>query len=372
MDRQWAINGRFLTQSVTGVQRYAREIVRALDLLVGRHHPLADGLRLEMLIPPDAKDIPTLNAIRVRPVGRFGGHLWEQAVLPVHARTGLVSLCNTGPVAARKHIVCIHDLNTRSCSGSYSLRFRTLYGVLLPVLGRTTMSVATVSRYSAHELVHYRICHRDKIVIVPDGHEHALRWTPTHSSRTRAVAGPKTIVIIGSMAPHKNIGLLVGMSERLREADLRLAVVGLDNSRVFGAAEIDRSAENISWLGRLPDGELAALLQDSLCLAFPSLVEGFGLPALEAMTCGCPVVASDKASLPEICGDAALYASPTNANAWFSNFMKLSSDQNLRADLIRKGRAQATMFSWHDSAQRYLHAMARADGMAIPRLATTA
>jgi glycosyltransferase involved in cell wall biosynthesis len=350
---------------VTGVQRYAHEIVRALDRLAGEQHSLADGLQLELLIPPGTKVIPKLDAIRVRSVGRFGGHLWEQTVLPSHARTGLISLCNTGPICARKHIVCIHDLNTRSYPASYSLRFRALYRTLLPVLGRAAISVATVSRHSAHELVSYGVCRRDKIRVMPDGHEHALRWNPAHSSRTRAVAGPRTIVAIGSTAPHKNVGLLVGMTRRLAEANLRLAIVGLDNSRVFGAAEIDKSAENVFWLGRLTDEELAALLRDSLCLAFPSFVEGFGLPALEAMICGCPVVASDRASLPEICGDAALYASPTDADAWFGSFTALSGDGELRADLIRKGRARAKIFSWQKSAELYLRAMARADRIAI-------
>jgi glycosyltransferase involved in cell wall biosynthesis len=109
---------------------------------------------------------------------------------------------------------------------------------------------------------------------------------------------------------------------------------------------------------------LAALLQNCLCLAFPSLVEGFGLPALEAMALGCPVVVSDRASLPEICGDAALYASPEDADAWFSRFMELATKPALRERMIARGRAAASRFSWAASAERYLQAMAVIDGVA--------
>jgi glycosyltransferase involved in cell wall biosynthesis len=153
------------------------------------------------------------------------------------------------------------------------------------------------------------------------------------------------------------------MADRLKAAGLRVAVAGLSDSRVFASADLHASADNIAWLGRLADNELAALLLDSLCLAFPSFVEGFGLPALEAMALGCPVVASDRASLPEICGDAALYASPTSADDWHAAFVRLHGDHALRAGLIAKGKARALRFSWRQSAELYLQAMARADGV---------
>ena len=105
MPGHWAINGRFLAQQMTGVQRYAREIVRAMDRLLAWHPGIARHLDLELLIPPDAvSDLP-LTAIRSRTIGRFGGHLWEQAVLPANVSGGLLSLCNTAQVLASKHIV---------------------------------------------------------------------------------------------------------------------------------------------------------------------------------------------------------------------------------------------------------------------------
>jgi glycosyltransferase involved in cell wall biosynthesis len=189
-----------------------------------------------------------------------------------------------------------------------------------------------------------------------------LRWQPRHSARTRAAAGRETIFVLGSPAPHKNIGLLLGLAGDFAEAGLRLAIAGMSDSRVFKAAPEGGEAGNVIWLGRVSDDEIAALLGDCLCLAFPSFVEGFGLRAVEAMAWSCPVVASDKASLPEVCGEAALYASPDEPAAWRDQIIRLSRDGTLRDGLVEKGRARMQKFNWRRSAEQYLQAMADADG----------
>lgn len=363
--RTWYINGRFLTQPVTGVQRYALEVVRALDRHLADGHPLGRQLRVEIVAPIGATPPPGLHRIRLRAVGIARGHVWEQTVLPRLARTGLLSLCNTGPLSQRKQIVCIHDANTRTCPDSYSRGFRTLYRVLHPALGRMAARIATVSRYSADRLVEHGICAREKIVLAPDGHEHALRWIASHSPATRRVAGPNTVVVVGSPAPHKNIGVLLGLADRLEEAGLALAVTGIHDGRVLKGQRPQHPARCASWLGRATDNELAALLRDSLCLAFPSLEEGFGLPALEAMTLQCPVVSSDRASLPEVCGKAALYASPSDGEAWLKGFLSLRNDAALRERLIARGRIEARRYRWARTAEVYLEQMARLDGVAV-------
>lgn len=356
MRRHWAINGRFLAQQMTGVQRYARETVCAMDRLLARHPGIAHHLNLELLVPPDAIfDLP-LSAIRTRTIGRFGGHPWEQAILPANVRGGLLSLCNTGPVLASKHIVCIHDLNTRNYPQSYSPSFRALYRSLMPALGRSAECVSTVSQYSAGELVRHQICPANKIFVASNGHEHAAKWQAQHSLKTEMAAGPDTIVLLGSTAPHKNAQLILGMADRLHAAGFRIAVAGISDPRVFKLPAHNETA-NVFWLGRLSDGELAALLRDSMCLAFPSFTEGFGLPPLEAMVVGCPVVVSDRASLPEICGNAALYASPDDADAWFDRFMELRGSPTLRRDMIERGRARTSHYRWEASAELYLLAM---------------
>ncbi len=188
--------------------------------------------------------------------------------------------------------------------------FRALYRTLLPALGRTALKIATVSAFSKQELARHphRICER--IFVAPNGHEHVLSLRRAIRLSTRAAASPDTIVLIGSPAPHKNTTFILRHGRRAKDAGpahCRGRTFGPARLRSIGA-RVERPTS--SWLGRISDEELAALLQDSLCLAFPSLTEGFGLPALEAMAIGCPVVTSDRASLPEVCAHAALYADP--------------------------------------------------------------
>lgn len=362
MRRHWSINGRFLSQPTTGVQRVACELVRALDTVLASDPAGARSLSLELVLPPDAAMPWTLEAIPSRRAGRLRGHAWEQSILPAHAPGGLLSLCNTGPLLHRKQIVCIHDATTRSSPGSYTFGFRSLYRVLIPALARTAGAVTTVSAHSARELRRLGICPTGSVRVVPNGHEHVTRWIPTHSDRTRAVAGRDTVVLIGSPAPHKNIDLLLGLSDRLRAAGIRLAVVGARDPRVY--ASVPPTGGGVDWLGRISDAEMAALLQDSLCLAFPSLTEGFGMPPLEAMALGCPTIVSDRTSLPEICGSASLYAPADDPDAWFDRIRELRSSPSLREDLAARGRTRAARFRWSDAACAYLDLMAELDGMA--------
>jgi len=364
MARHWTINGRFLTQQRTGVQRYAREIVAALDRHLARGHPLARDLALEIVAPPGTENDLALEMIGFRVAGRAGGHLWEQLELPRIARGGIVSLCNVGPLLARRQVLCIHDVNTRLAPQSYSWKFRALYRGLLPALGAMALRVVTVSHFSAEQIARFGIAPKRKITVIPNGHEHALRWIARHSARTRAAAGENTVVVIGSPAPHKNLAMMLGLAEKMAEAGLQLAVVGSLDARVFTSRRAGAAACEVNQLGRLADGEIAALLKDCLCLACPSYTEGFGLPPLEAMTLGCPVVVSDRASLPEICGDAALYAPPDRPDLWLAHFIELRSNAGLRNGLRRRGLAAAERYSWPRSAELYLKVLAELDGVA--------
>lgn len=366
MTRHWSINGRFLAQRLTGVQRYAREIVSALDAALSSGTPLARDLAIELLLPRDAIDDLPLTAIRTRRVGRQTGQVWEQFELPRHLAGGLISLGNVGPLLARRHILCLHDTTPQDCPESYSRLFRASHVLLQPRLGRSADRIMTVSRHAADRLVACGLCEARKVMIAPNGHEHTRRWIPGHSAATRAAAGPNTVVVIGTPAPHKNVGMLIRAASAMTRAGLRLALVGSSDLRIFQPDPASQQAPeeaDIVRLGRVSDGELAALLGDSLCLAFPSRFEGFGLPVLEAMALGCPVVASDRAGLPALAGEAALYASPDRPEQWIKAFVALHQDAALRARMRDAGRLRAERFSWRHSAGRYLAAMAEVDGL---------
>lgn len=359
----WSINGRFATQQITGVQRYAREIVSALDNILSQDPDLARRLALRIIVPEaGAGDALGLRSIRPVATSILSGHLWDQLVLPFYEKDGILSLGNFGPILARHHIVCIHDANTFLEPDSYSAKFRTVYQTLLPWIGRRAMRVATVSEFSANMLAAFGICNRDKIFIAPNGHEHVLRWEAGQANLSMLAELKRPyVLLLGSRAKHKNIQVVLQNAAALDELGLDIVMVG-SASAIFSGEASDNAAPNVRYTGYLGDNELAALYSGALCLAFPSRTEGFGIPLLEAMTIGCPVVSSDAASLKEVGGDAVLYASPDRPQDWLSCIAGLSGNQALRISLVEKGRKQAALFSWKRSAGIYLDEILRSAG----------
>jgi glycosyltransferase involved in cell wall biosynthesis len=316
-----------------------------------------------VVAPLSSAAMPRLKAIGTRQVGPGQGQIWEQFVLPLRARGGILSLCNTSTILRRPQVVCIHDVNTILVPRSYTFLFRTFYRLAMPAIARNAAVVATVSEHSASHIAKLGWATGRKLRIIPDGHEHVQRWTPRHSTSTKAAASRDTVVVLGSLAPHKNVDLLVSSAQALAAHGLKLVVVGGFDRKVFGGAARQAPARTVVTLHGVSDDELAALLRDSLCLAFPSVAEGFGLPPLEAMALGCPVVVSDRASLPEVCGEAALYASAEDAGEWLKCFLALRDDKALRDRQIARGLERAMRFRWRASAELYLQAMGFVDEM---------
>jgi glycosyltransferase involved in cell wall biosynthesis len=357
--RSWAINGRFLTQRMTGVQRYAYEIVAALDAILAKAGDSSGYPALRLVVPPGASVGSGLARIGVDWT-RFGsGHAWDQLVLPVHARAGVLSLANFGPLLARRHIVCIHDANTFIQPESYSLAFGLTYRMLLPALGRRANRVATVSRFSASMLVKYGISREEKIFIAPNGHEHVLRW---NADRARAslleLLKRPYVLLLGSTAKHKNVDVILKQAQALDEAGVDIVIAG-GGSSIFAADERTTGRPNLHHVGFVSDDDLAALYHRALCLVFPSRTEGFGIPPLEAMTLGCPVISSNAASLKEVGGDAVLYVHPDDSDRWREAILGLAGNADIRAMLAAKGRQQAALFSWTRSAEIYLEEVQR-------------
>jgi glycosyltransferase involved in cell wall biosynthesis len=356
---QWAINGRFLTQRMTGVQRYAFEIVAALDDLLAQNREAAAVLAMRLFVPPGTVATPAFAKIGICRT-RFGsGHAWDQFILPLYAPSGVLSLGNFGPVLARKHIVCIHDANTFILPESYSWSFGMVYRTLLPWVGRRARRVATVSQFSADMLVKYGVCRLEKIFIAPNGHEHVLRWD-ANLARLPLLGSLKRpyVLLLGSSAKHKNIDIVLEQAPALDAAGIDVIVVGAASS-IFAATKKVANQANIHHAGFVGDDELAALYENALCLVFPSKTEGFGIPSLEAMTKGCPVISSNAASLAEVGGDAVLYVDPDDGLRWREAIIGLSVNADLRATMAAKGRQRAALFSWKRSAEIYLDEILR-------------
>jgi glycosyltransferase involved in cell wall biosynthesis len=166
-------------------------------------------------------------------------------------------------------------------------------------------------------------------------------------------SGPERpfVLALGSRAPHKNLRLIMDIAPRLGEDGIDVIVVG-GSAKIYSSDALT-GGDNVLFTGRIDDNDLAFLLERALCLLFPSWTEGFGLPIIEAMARGCPVVSSDRASMPEVCGDAALMAAPDDPATWVSHVESLKASRELRGELIAAGRQRVKRFSWRTTAQAY-------------------
>lgn len=355
-----AINGRFLRRRPSGVDRFALETIRALDALIASDDPALRGTRVALLVPSDAVPPDGLRHVTVERFGRLKGQAWEQLELPWRVRGRLlVNLCNTAPLALREQAVVIHDAATVRVPQAFTPAFRAVYAALMPRLGRRASHVLTVSEFSRSELRAVWGLDAERIEVLPEGAEHVLRDSPDRSVLDRAGLLPGRFVLaVGNLAPHKNLATLLRAAALDGPLPLELVLAGGSLPAVFRDAGLELPP-GVRALGYVSDAQLRALYGAAACFVFPSRYEGFGLPPLEAMACGCPVIASSAAAVPETCGDAALRVDADDAVALRAAIESVVGDAALRGRLREAGLRRAAGFTWERTARTLVGALAR-------------
>ena len=337
------INGRFLTQPMTGVERYAYSMCKAMARL---QQPFT-------IVCPQApihKDYD-VSGLTIVHYGIGNSHFWEQCVLPLFflgKKDYLVlSLTGLGSVLIRHKVMTVHDLSFLYNRSWFSKAYYWWYRIMTPLAIKTSRHLITVSQFSKQEIMRFYPFIQEEQISVAYG---AVDSTRFHRLSSVPATEHPFALAVSSIDPRKNFPMLVKAFKGIEGC--LLYIVGKQNHVFSQQNGLDEELPNVRFLGRVSDEELTRLYNQAVCFIFPSIYEGFGLPLLEAMTCGCPVLASDIPVFREVCGDAAIYFNPydeTSIRNAIAHFLSLNKEEQEK--LQTAGYEHAQRYSWEQSAR---------------------
>lgn len=320
---------RVLThKTYTGVENYAKNILENLDINCSISKP------------------KTLN--------KYLAHLWTHFILPFKSGNLLFCPANIAPIFVPKSknlIITIHDTAFLTYPNSFSNFFRLYYKLIIPINIKRADKIITISISSKKEIERYYPNTIEKIEVIYHGFDKKFK--------NLDIKKEKQILYVGSMNERKNfIGVLKAF-ELLQNIKYKLLIVGNFNNNFAiddKTKEILQKAkknQNIEFRSDVSDEELVKVYNLASIFIFPSFYEGFGLPVLEAMACGTPVICSDSSSLPEVGGDAVVYCNPNSIDDIKEKIELVLNDTNLQQNMIAKGLERAKEFSWEKSAMEH-------------------
>ncbi len=368
-----AIDAHMVGERETGNETYTLNLVRAL-LALPREvtHPLEFVLytthpaRLQAQLAP-------VHHPRVRQIRPAAAPLRIPFAMPAATRCDRIDLLHVTyvapPVGTCPFVVTVHDISYTRYPQFFSPRDRWMLSTLVPMTMRRAACIITVSNHARREIVdRYGIAPARVAVTYEAAAEQfvpvadpAQRETVRARYGLPAAAAGRYFFALGNLQPRKNMARLIEAFARLRRHgdvdDVHLVIAGKAmwrESEVYAAVEQAQLTDRVHFVGYVADEDLPALYSGALAFVYPSLYEGFGLPPLEAMACGTPVICSNAASLPEVVGDAARLIIPTDVDGLAGALFALASDAGLRAALIDQGHHRAAQFSWRRCAEETL------------------
>jgi glycosyltransferase involved in cell wall biosynthesis len=355
----------FVAPGIAGGRVYCEGLLRGLAAVDGVHEYVIYTRR-----GTELSKLPADRFVQVRaPVS--GGSavwrtLWEYGILPRYVSRGgfqlfhglgsLSPAIRTCPV-----VLTIHDLIYRHFPDSIPLGYRVFMGHVLPAVARRADRVIVPSRRTMEDVVGYLRVKEEQIRLVPYGPGNDLsRVTDCEDSNAvlkKYNLRQPYIISVSRAYPHKNLAGLLRALARLRSRGYQEVSLVLVGERYQGSHLLERLTHELGlsscvvFTGYISNEEAAALYSAATLFAFPSLAEGFGLPILEAMTCGTPVVASNASAVPEAVGNAGVVADARNPDEFAAAISRVLDDVALQADLRQKGFDRVREFSWERNAQ---------------------
>jgi len=354
-----------LDRPLTGIGRYTVELARALAALengpgvtllaAGGAGPLADQNGLRSVPLPGCRLLPGLVTLANVVIPRLARR-YELDI--VHDPTG-VSPFLFGTASARS-VVTVHDVFPWSYPDTSTLLETLIYRYWLPRLLPRVDAVLTVSQASKSDIVGFLRVSSGKIRVVQEGVDEAYQpISPDRvaAARLRHDLPDEYMLYLGSTRKHKNLNGLLSAYDRLKRIErapcLVLVGVSPEECRKTLVETVGNSSlqASITCISQVPEADLPSLYSGAVLFVRPVLDEGFGLPALEAMACGTPVVCSNVSSLPEVVGEAAITVDPNDVEALAEALHRVLTDADLRQDLRRRGLERAAEFTWEQTAR---------------------
>jgi glycosyltransferase involved in cell wall biosynthesis len=254
----------------------------------------------------------------------------------------------------------IHDINFEHRPKDLPFWSRKFYRYFYPRYARAATRLATVSEYSRRDIVNNYNVDENKIDLIYNGA--SKNFFPVTAStaediQVKYTAGAPYFVFVGSIHPRKNIRNLLKAFELFRDeykSPFKMVIVGKKfflTKAMEEQLDIMKHREDVIFTGRLSPGELNEVMASAWALTFVPFYEGFGIPLVEAMNCDIPILASNVTSLPEIAGDAAIYAEPESPGSIRDGMIRIVKEQGLREELIEKGRIRRKLYSWDNTAK---------------------
>ncbi|MFQ5677076.1 MAG: glycosyltransferase family 4 protein, partial [bacterium] len=290
--------------------------------------------------------------LQVTKIGIWGGHLWEQISLPIYLRKQknppLLNFVNTGPISYENQITVIHDLSFVRYPASFSKQFCFYYSKIIPRIIARSKKIITVSKFTRDEIIKIFGVHKNKIAVVYNFlSEKLLRLSKEDYGNENKYGD--YVLTVSSLNPRKNLKRILQAFNLAKLKNAKLLIVG-ENRRIFRREDLSQHLnDNVIFTGFVEDEELVRLYKNAKLFLYPSLYEGFGIPPIEAMLCGCPVIVSNVSSMPEICGDAAFYVNPLDPNEIKDAVLEVYHNKDLRENLVRKGLKVVNQFNFDRS-----------------------
>ncbi len=329
------VNTRSLSAGLTGVQRYTAELCARF---VGR----------------------VTNIQPARPLQGVKGHLWEQFRLPTLVRGRLLwSPANSGPIVVGCQVVTVHDVAVLDHPEWYNPRFAAWYRWMTPWLVRRASHIMAVSEFTKRRLIETTGVDQSRVTVVPNGVDD--RFSPRGPEEIALTVGklgipsPNYVLSLATLEPRKNLPGQLAAWERCISFipdNVWLVVSGAQGKEhVFRDTQIRSVPPRVHFTGYVPDEDLPALYTGATGFLYPSFYEGFGLPVLEAMSCGSVPIVSKTTAPQELAGDAGIAVNPHDHDSIASAIVKVVKEVGRREELSRRATRRSSTFSWNRSAE---------------------